>query len=176
MRICADAGGASGGEHSRVRIAEIMSSPVVSVSEEASLEEVARVMSEHDIGGVPVLDSGGRLVGIVTDSDFAGQERYVPFSYPATKLPAVFGEWMQGEPFEALCERARRLPARAIMSSPVVTASEEEPVETVVERMLHAEVNRIPSVRDGELVGIVARHDLLKLMLGVRTTTAVSAP
>jgi CBS domain-containing protein len=159
-----------------VRIAEIMSSPVVTVSEETPLEEAARLMTEHDIGGVPVLNARRQLVGMVTDSDFAGKERYVPFSYPATKLPTVFGAWMQGEPFEALCERARRLPAGAIMSSPVVTASEEEPVEAVVERMLHADVNRIPVLRDGDLVGIVARHDLLKLMLGARTTTAVTAP
>lgn len=171
--MSADAGGSNTGV---VRIMEIMSSPVVTVSEDTPLEDVARVMSEHDIGGVPVLDGGGRLVGMVTDSDFAGKERYVPFSYPATKLPMVFGEWLQGEPFEALCERARRLPARAVMSSPVVTASEEEPLETVVERMLHTDVNRIPILRDGDLVGIVARHDLLKLMLGGRTTTAVSAP
>lgn len=159
-----------------MRIVEIMSSPVITVSEDTSLEEVARVMSEHDIGGVPVLDGGGRLVGIVTDSDFAGKERYVPFAYPAMKLPTVFGEWIQGEPFEALCERARRLPARKIMSSPVVTASEEELVEPVVERMLHADVNRIPIVRDGVPVGIVARHDLLKLMLGGGSTTPVNAP
>jgi CBS domain-containing protein len=153
-----------------VRIAEIMSSPAVTVFEETELEEVARVMTEHGIGGVPVLDRQGRLAGIVTDSDFAGEERYVPFSLPAIKQPTLFGEWTQGEPFEALCERARRLPARAVMSSPVVTASVEESIETVVERMLRSDVNRIPVVRGGELVGVVARHDLLKLMLGEGAT------
>lgn len=91
-----------------------------------------------------------------------------------SSLPAVFGEWIQGEPFETLCERARRLPARAVMSTPVVTATEDEPIEAVVERMLRFDVNRIPVVRDGALVGIVARHDLLKLMLGARAGEAVS--
>lgn len=63
IRIRSDADGAREDEDGFVRIAEIMSSPVVTVSEEASLEEVARVMGEHVIGDVPVLDGRGCLVG-----------------------------------------------------------------------------------------------------------------
>jgi CBS domain-containing protein len=148
-----------------VKVAEIMTSPVVTVGEESLLGEVAAVMFEKHIGGVPVLDDEGGLVGIVTDSDFTGRERYVPFAYPTVKAPEVFGRWLAGSSFEELCEQARRLPVAEVMSSPVITAEEEEPVEAVVERMLEHDVSRVPVLRDGVLVGIVARHDLLKLVL-----------
>lgn len=146
-----------------MKVRDIMSQPVITAHEEASLEEVAKLMLEHEIGAVPVVDDRGRLVGIITESDFTGKERGFPFS--AYRAPQVFGEWLEPDGLERIYAVARTRKAKEIMSAPVVTAEEDEPVTAVVERMIHYDLHRIPVVRDGVPVGMVTRHDLLKLML-----------
>jgi nucleotide-binding universal stress UspA family protein/predicted transcriptional regulator len=147
-----------------VAVAEIMSAPVATVEPSTPLEEVARTMLEREIRGVPVVGPDGELAGMVTDTDFVGKEVYVPFAHPAARRPQVFERWLDDRLFEDLCAEARRVPAGRIMSAPVVTVAEDAPVEEAVRLMLHHDVSRLPVVRDGALVGIVARHDLLKLM------------
>ena len=82
-----------------MKVHQIMSYPVVTVRQHTPLREVARVMLAEDIGAVPVVDDGGRLCGIVTESDFAGRERHLSFS--AERLAEVFGELNDGHGIEA---------------------------------------------------------------------------
>jgi CBS domain-containing protein len=82
-------------------------------------------------------------------------------------VPILFGEWLQDASFEELSAKAAALPASEVMSAPVVTASADDELTTVVELMLRHDVNRIPILdADGELVGMVARFDLLRLLAG----------
>ena len=144
-------------------VKEIMSQPVVTVREDTPVPEVAQVMQERDIGAVVVVDGGGGLRGIVTESDFTGVGRCVPFSLALA--PVVFGS---RAPTMAELERiyamARKLTARQIMSDRVHMAEESEEVGAVVHRMLQRNLKHVPVVRDGRPVGMLARHDLLKLV------------
>lgn len=142
---------------------QLMSRPVITVQQDASLEEVARIMLENRIGCVLVVDESGRLQGIVTETDFAGEERALPFS--TYRVPQLFGEWVAKEGIEEIYEASRKLPVRQIMKSPVITAREDESITAVVERMLKHDINRIPVVRDGVPVGIIARYDLLRMLV-----------
>jgi nucleotide-binding universal stress UspA family protein/predicted transcriptional regulator len=152
---------------SEITAGDIMTQPALTVGEDATLEEVARLMLDHSIGCVPVVDTHGLLQGIITESDFTGQERYFPFS--AYRAPQLFGEWISKEEIEAIYAAGRRMRAREIMHTPVVTAAEGEPVADVVEKMLRHDITRVPVVRDGVPIGIVARHDLLRLMVSDAT-------
>jgi CBS domain-containing protein len=146
-----------------MKVKEIMVQPVLVVREDTTLAEIARIMLERCIGGLPVVNDRGELRGIVTESDFAAKERGVPFS--TFRAPQLFGQWMGKEGTERLYAAARTMTAREIMRERVITVSEEDTLETVLERMLRHDINRVPVVRDGIPVGIVTRHDLLKLML-----------
>lgn len=146
-----------------MKVHEIMTQPVVTVARDTTLAEVAQVLIERRIGSVLVVDDQGRLCGIITDSDFAAKERGVPFSL--LRLPQVFGQWMPPRGIERAYEAARTLTAREIFSPEVITATEDEPVEMVVQRMLHHDIHHIPVVRDEVPVGMVARHDLLKMIV-----------
>ena len=146
-----------------MKVKEIMSHPVITVSEGASLEETAKVLLDNRIGGVPVIDDQSKLTGIVTESDFAAKEKGLPFS--TFRAPQVLDQWLSGEGIEQIYKAARRRKAEEIMTCDVVVVSENDQVEEVVRLMLRHDINRIPVVSDGALVGIVARHDLLKLML-----------
>ena len=147
----------------QVKVRDVMRQPVHSVTTDATLEKVARIMLDECVGGVPVLDEAGRLAGIITRSDFEIKEQALPFS--AYRAPQLFGRWLTKAGLEAIYEAGRRIRARDVMSAPVVTATEDEPLSVVVERMLENDVNRIPVVRGGVPVGMISRLTLLELML-----------
>lgn len=150
-----------------MKVKEIMATPVVTTGEDTSLQNVAQIMLENRIGGVPVINESGELVGIVTESDFTAKEKAVPFSL--FRAPQLFGAWL-GDNAEELYAAARQTPVREIMSTSVVTVTENDPIEKVLELILKYDVNRIPVVKDRKPVGIVARRDLLRVMKVSETT------
>ena len=150
-----------------MRVADIMTHPPIVVDESTPLEELARLMLERRIGGLPVVNAQGKLVGIVTESDFAGTEACVPFS--VFRAPQLFHQWIGPDGVEQIYRRGRTLTARELMRAPVVATTEDESVTEVVKQMIQHDISRVPVVRDDVPVGIVARHDLLRLMIAQRS-------
>ncbi|WP_105317930.1 CBS domain-containing protein [Thermus tenuipuniceus] len=141
---------------------DAMTSPAVGVSPEATLEEVARLMLERRIGSVLVVDEAGRLVGIVTESDFL-KERGIPFS--TFRAPMLLGRFLGKDGLEQVVAEARRTKAKEIMSSPVHAVGLEEPLARVLELMLDYDINHVPVVDAEERpLGIITRFDLLRLL------------
>jgi len=153
-------------------VRQIMLTPVITVDEDCSLEEAAKMMLDRNVGGLPVVDDRGELCGIVTESDFVAREKGIPFSL--YRFPQMFGEWMPHEHVERIYEAARRRAVREIMSRDVITVTEVDTIETVLEKMLKCGLHRLPVVRDRKPVGIVTRHDLLRLMLRQWSGTQVT--
>ena len=144
-------------------VKELMTEPVVTVDENMLAVDIARVMQEHDIGAVVVVDESGQLRGIVTESDFTGIGRSVPFS--VALAPVLFGARAATiAELERIYVMARQLRARQIMSDKVQTAEESEDIGAVVQRMLTRKLRHVPVVRNGKPVGMLARHDILKLV------------
>ena len=146
-----------------MKISKIMSAPAITGTENESLETAARKMLDSGIGGLPVVNAEGKLVGIVTESSFTARNKGVPFS--TFRAPQLLGRWISGEGVDKIYQEARETPVADVMAGPVVTVSEDDTVTRAVELMLKHDVNRLPVVRDGKPVGIVARHDLLRMML-----------
>jgi CBS domain-containing protein len=149
-----------------MKVSEIMSHPVITAREGATLEEVARIMLDHRFGSVPVVNEQGTMIGLITESDFAARGKGVPFT--TFEMPQVFGHWLGKSGVEQMYQKAREILARDTMTRDVITIEEDATIEDVLELMLRYDVNRLPVVRDKILVGIVARYDLLKLMLRER--------
>lgn len=145
-----------------MRVGEIMNQSVLTVHEDATLEEIAQIMLDHHVWGLPVVNDLGEMTGIITDADFAVKEARIPFS--RIRAPQLFGNWIGKEQIEKLYESARTLKARDVMSSPVVAVTEYEPIDKVIQIMVSRGFKRIPVVRGAVPVGIVARNDFLKLM------------
>jgi len=143
---------------------EIMTQPVRVVPEDCSLEAAALMMLENSMGCLPIVNTQGKLVGILTESDFAGQEKGIPFSL--YKFPQVFGEWMPKDGVEKMFEAARTRKVSEFMHRNVTTIDVEDSVETAITAMQRTGYHRIPVVSDGAPVGIITRHDLLRLMVG----------
>lgn len=143
---------------------EIMTKPVRVVPEDCTLETAALMMLEHGMGCLPIVNAKGKLVGILTESDFAGQEKGIPFSL--YKFPQVFGEWMPKDGVEKMFDAARTRTVGEFMNRRVVTIDIEDSVEAAITAMQRTGYHRIPVLEDGAPVGIITRHDLLRLMVG----------
>ena len=146
-----------------MKVKEIMTTPVIVGEEENTIEEIAHLIIDHKIGCVPIVGQDGKMVGIITETDFMVKERCVPFS--RFNAPQLFGRWMPEEGVEQAYKNARELKAKDIMSQGVVGVAEEDGVDEVIKEMLKHDYHHIPVVRDGAPVGIVTRHDILKMTL-----------
>jgi CBS domain-containing protein len=154
-----------------MKVKDIMTEPVITIGENAPLQEVAQIMLDQRIGGVPVINETGDLMGIVTETDFTAKEKCVAFS--TFRAPQLFGKWL-GEDAARLYAIAANIRAREVMSRNLVTVTENDSIEKVLELILRYDINRIPVVRDGKPVGIIARRDLLKLMKDTQTSSTQS--
>lgn len=143
-------------------IKDIMVSSVHTANENDTLNEVAVKMLEKNVGCLPVLDDEGKLVGFLSETDFAGKEKLIPFS--RNHAPQLFGKWLNEGGIEEMYKNAKTMKVSEIMSTPPISISEDETVVDLIEKIMKYNIHRIPVVKDEELVGIVSRRDLLKLL------------
>jgi CBS domain-containing protein len=147
-----------------MKVREIMSSPVVIASEDATMGDVARLMLQYNIGAVPIVDARGRFAGVVTELDFAPVSR--PFPFDRAWHAEVFHEWLSGGHPELVYERAAATAAGAVVSGrDVPTLTQDDRVDSAIELFLDHHVHAIPVLHDGVPVGIVTRHDLIRMMV-----------
>jgi CBS domain-containing protein len=125
---------------------------------DAPIEEAARLMLLHRISGLPVIDDTAKLVGVVTEGDLLRGPANNDGGERPKRLEMLLGS---NEPNER-----HRLPTLAnvadVMTRPPITASEDTPVHEVVALLQRHGIKRVPVVRDGQVVGIVSRADLLR--------------
>ena len=144
---------------------DLMTAPVVTTTPETSLGEAARLMLDKDISRLPVLDAQGDLVGIISHSDFTPRERHLPFSEESFYF--VLGEWISKANLEEEFSGLASKQVQEVMSHPVVTLDADAPLGMVTQTMFEQHVRRLPIVSGKRLVGIVTRHDLVKLVAGI---------
>jgi len=141
---------------------EMMTQPVVTVRRNASVAEVAKAMVDHRAGCVLVVDLQGKLCGIVTQTDFGGDQHGVPFSMEI--LLQTFSRSISPEELEQARADARVTMVDQIMVTDVTTSTEETPLDEIARLMLRFDIDHIPVTRDGVPVGIIARHDFLRMI------------
>ncbi|MBX9603568.1 MAG: CBS domain-containing protein [Bryobacteraceae bacterium] len=152
---------------------DIMTHPVRTVGEDCTLEDAARCMLAHNIGCLPVTNSDGKLAGILTESDFAAKEKGIPFSL--YRFPQVFGDWLPKQGVEKMYAAARSRQVSEFMSRAVACVDVEDGLEIVLTKMQKTGFHRLPVVSGGLPVGIIARHDLLRLMVASGGLPMISA-
>jgi CBS domain-containing protein len=143
-----------------VLVCHVMTKDPISVEPAATVKDIAHIFLERDIRCVPVVDIGDILVGVVSEADLISREGYPTLrSY---RLIELINDALT-ERRHHWAERAEGITAGEIMTSDVVTCRPDEPVAIVTRRMLRREVRTLPVVENGRLVGVLSRHDLLRL-------------
>jgi CBS domain-containing protein len=134
-----------------------MTTDVVAVAPETSVRQVAQTMLRHRISGVPVVDATGKLVGIVSEGDLmrrpeSGTERRRSWWLALLAAP-------EDSALDYIKSHGQH--AKDVMTSPVVTTDAETPISEVAAVLEEKRIKRVPVLKEGRLVGIVSRADLL---------------
>jgi CBS-domain-containing membrane protein len=140
-----------------MKAADIMTHNVISVQPEATILQAAELMLQHRISGLPVVDSVGHVVGIVTEGDFLRRAETGTQRKRARWVEFIVGPGRLAE--EYVRSGSRRI--EDVMTRSIHTIGEETPLSDVVELMERHRVKRLPVLRDHKLVGIVSRANLL---------------
>jgi CBS domain-containing protein len=128
---------------------------VVTVPASTPIKDVARLLLERGISGLPVVDDEGRVVGVVSEGDIVSKERGVEQGIGHTH------HWLFGPDEEEALKREASTAAEA-MTSPAILVEPQRPVAEAARLMVERSVNRLPVVSEGRLVGIVSRADLVR--------------
>jgi CBS domain-containing protein len=144
---------------------DIMSRNVITVTRETTIKEIARILTEHKISGVPVVDGEGRVVGVVSEGDLIYQDKKL---HTPAFLEILGGVIYLEDPKRVGQELMKMTAAKAveIMTTKIYTVKEDTPVSDIATLMIDRQVNRVPVLdSEGKLAGIVSRQDLIKSLL-----------
>ncbi len=141
-----------------MRAHQVMTRHVITVGPDSSIREAAGLMIDHHVSGLPVVDGRGTLVGIVSESDFLRRSEIGTQRRRPGWLQFLAGPGQAADDF--VHERGQKV--GEIMSDDPVTVTEDTPLEDLVSLMERKAIKRLPVMRNGGLVGIVTRADLLR--------------
>ena len=151
----------------RMKVRDIMTTDVAAVTPETPVRKVAELLLARRISGVPVIDDSGELVGIVSEGDLISRsartfdsrrEWWLALIAEGTSLPEEFVDYVK---------TGDKQPVRHVMVSPVITTSEDTPVDEAAQLLETHHIKRMPVLRDGKVVGIVSRSNLLRALAQV---------
>lgn len=146
-----------------ITAAEIMVSDVITIKEDASVQQLAELMAKKQISGVPVVDDQNRVVGIVTEGDMVEMDADIHFPHYIQFLDSViFLESMKK--FNQRLRHVAATSVRDIMTTEVHTIGKDTPLHKIATIMSDKNVNRLPVVDGDILVGIVTRADVVRAM------------
>lgn len=155
-----------------MRVSEVMSHRVVSVAPTALVDEAARLMLDHRISGLPVVDVGGNLVGMVTEGDFLRRAETGNVKRRPRWLEFCLGPGRLAD--EYVHTHGRKV--EEVMTRDVVSVSENASLEEVVSLIEQRGIKRLPVLRGRQLVGIVSRANLVRALLMILTRSPASPP
>jgi CBS domain-containing protein len=133
---------------------DVMTSPAVACRDTAFFEEVVETLAARDISGMPVVDHDGTVVGVISERDLA-----YALGGPMVRL-ALRRHGARPVTLAADLPREGRR-AKDVMSAPPLTVTADASLEEIASLMKTRQVNRVPVVEDGRLLGIVTRGDVL---------------
>ncbi len=140
-----------------MQVKDVMTQNVISVGADEPVVKAARLMLQNRISGLPVVDAKGELVGIVTEGDFLRRGELGTQRQRPKWLEFVVGPGKLAQEYVQTSGRK----VDEIMTPDPCTVGEDDALEEVVELMERRHIKRLPVMRDGRMVGIVSRANLM---------------
>jgi CBS domain-containing protein len=146
-----------------MNVSDVMTRNVITLMPGHSVRHAAQIMLDHHVSGVPVVEAG-TLVGILTEGDLL---RRTEFGLPGARQQAwETANWAAGNARDFVRSHSWRV--GDVMSKPVVTVGEDTPLGDVAVLLGTRGIKRLPVLRNGELVGVVSRSDLLRIIAATK--------
>lgn len=143
-----------------MRVKDIMRTPVVTISDKATLREAVALLSAARIGGLPVVNEEGELVGIVTEYDII--KAMMPTYEDVISAEAGL---LSPDMIEDRAYQVRDMPITSVMTRRLITLEESDSVLKAASAMITRRLRWLPVVKDKEPVGIVSRIDVLQALM-----------
>jgi CBS-domain-containing membrane protein len=154
-----------------ITAADIMTRNVRTVRPDASVAEIARLLCDHEISAVPVCDSQGQVLGMLSEGDLlrpVGKESAAKRAWWLNLL----AEGTDLAPSFLECISVENQLARNLMAAPAVVAAPDMSVPELADLLMRHRIKRLPIIEDGKIVGIVSRADLVRVL--ARTPSAIA--
>jgi nucleotide-binding universal stress UspA family protein/predicted transcriptional regulator len=147
----------------KLKVSDVMTREVIAVRADTGVQEIARLLKAHRIGGVPVIDDESNVVGMISEGDLFLKRKRAPYG-SMVDAPMLFGQFIEPENIAEIYQEARYLKAADVMSEATVTVDPQDHVGHVAETMMLRGLRRIPVLHDGRLVGVISRSDIIDLL------------
>lgn len=144
---------------------DIMTRDVITIRPEASVEDLARLLEERRISGLPVLDDQGGVVGVVTQSDLLQRSRDLDLP-PALNILDLHLFLETPSRFQRRLEKLLGGKVKDVMTKNPITVAPDTPVQEIARLMSARGVHTLPVLEGGKLVGIVGKLDLIRGLAG----------
>jgi len=147
-----------------LKVKDIMTREIITVSPETEIVNVAKILLEKGINGLPVIDASGRLVGVLCQSDLVAQQKSIP-------IPSVFTLMESFIPLTSIkridkeVEKIAALTVEQAMTPNPVTVGPETDIAEVAKLMVDKKYHTLPVMQAGKVVGIVGKEDVLKTLI-----------
>ncbi len=143
-----------------MKVSDVMTREVVSIAPDASVMEAVRLMLQHKISGLPVIDGAGGLQGVVTEGDFLRRVETGTERKRSRLVEFLLGPGRLATDYVHATGRK----VDEVMTAEVRTVTEDDPLEKVVHLMERYRIKRVPVVRGDKVVGIVTRKNLMRAL------------
>lgn len=143
---------------------DIMTREVITITDDSTVKELARLLAIHQISGVPVIDDKGRLVGVVTESDLIFQTKKLHIPTVITILDSVF--YLEN-PDKMGDEMKKMVGAKVkdILTGSPLTVNEDTPLDEIATMMAEKNIHTLPVVNKEILVGVIGKKDIIRTLI-----------
>jgi CBS domain-containing protein len=143
---------------------DIMTTRVITLAPDTDIVQAANILMENRINGAPVIDSGGRLQGILCQSDLVAQQKKVPLPTVFTLLDGYI-PLTSSKQLEKQVRKIAALTVSEAMTPNPVTVQPDTTIETVAALMVDSRLHTLPVMENEKLVGIIGKVDVLRTLL-----------
>ena len=144
-----------------MRARDVMTTAVISASPEMSVQETAKLLVEHSISAVPVIDADGKLIGIVSEGDLVHR---VEIGTHARRRSWWLELLASSRDLASEYVKEHAQTVKDLMTVDVVTVAEDTPLSEVAELLERHRIKRVPVVDNGKMAGLVSRADLVRAL------------
>lgn len=153
---------------------DIMNPNVITLRDTDSLKKAAEVLLTKNITGTPVVDSDGKLLGVISEGDLVRKEKNVDLPVILTFFEGTFP--INYRKIKSDLEAITARNVAELMTKPAKALSSDTKLPDIASFMIEEKINRVPIVDDGEMVGIVTRRDIIKAIYLTDEVSMINEP